>query len=213
MANYNLSINFSPTDVQEINSANQYVTIRKEVKNELGVNGKQSVAWLTFRPFEFNLLTWETTYGVYASTTEVKSGATINKSATANPAQPRRIYNFHNGAFNLPKLSLIEDLNAYQIKNETLDPLTFGLCQGVLVNGQDYPSNPLNAVSVLAGQSANFRAIEKLTVFLTGHADNGVVLSEILGESLTLDFTEIPSRKIEYTDGIFINRGSVAANV
>ena len=47
---------------------------------------KKSVAWLTFRPFEFNLLTWETTYGVYASTTEVKSGTRINRSATANPA-------------------------------------------------------------------------------------------------------------------------------
>lgn len=77
-----------------------------------------------------------------------------------------------------------------------MEDLTFGLCQGASINCYDCLSNPLNAVPVLAGQSANFRAIEKLTVFLTGYVDNGVVLSEILGEFLTLDFIEMPDRKI-----------------
>ena len=201
MASFELTVQFAANDVQQVNAAEQQVTIVKEV----GGNAGSSVVWIALSPFENNQIDWEEEYGLYASTTSVQNGATITKSAAVNPASSGVIYPFESGAFSSPQGSLSSP-NDYGVKNLSPSGLTFGLAQSVTVNSDPFEANPLNAVTVLTQQQATFTAIEKLSVFLHSQFNNGVVISDILGPPLQVDFTHDPIQTIHYdpTQGKFV---------
>ena len=66
---------------------------------------------------------------------------------------------------------------------------------------------PLNAVTVLSQEQAIFTPIEKISVFLNGKFNNGVIISSVSNKALDLDLTSTPSAVIHYDkdQGKFVN--------
>lgn len=201
MSSYELDIQFTASDTQQINNNKQKLTIVKEVG---GTSGSM-VVWLAISPYQSNTITWDENYGVYASTSLVEAGATIVKTSFVNPASSGVTYPFENGAFDAAKGDLT-DPNSYGIENDTTGVLTFGLAQSVTANGTPFDTNPLNAVSVLTSESAIFTPIEKLQVFLHAVYNNGVVISDVDSPALTVDLTGTTKVIIHYdgTSGHFM---------
>ncbi len=193
MSAYNLNVSINSQDVQEINSASQKIVIVKQVGGSSG----QPVAWVSFSPFENNVVSWETSYGVYASSTEIQSGATINKTSAVNPATAEIVYPFENGTFGNPTSGDVSS-NSYSISNKYSNQFTFGLAQSVTANGNKFEASPLNAVQVLSKQNATFTPIEKIAVFLRANFNNGVVISEIASNALDIDLTQQSNVNIRY---------------
>src|SRR5690606_27694153 len=172
---YTLEILIKEEDAKNINSNGQKVTILKSV------DSGQSVTWVAFSPFERNTVTWTEKYAVYASTTEIKDGARIDKMSDRS-ANPQYFYSFQNGVFDMGSLdekSLTK--TQYGIINKTDGNLQFGLSQERTVNGKN-ANVPINVVTVFKSQKAIFTPRVTLTIFLQGNYDNGVVITEVLGD-------------------------------
>lgn len=193
MSSYKLTIQFKTKDVHIINESKQQITLVKEVH---GSNGSP-VSWVTFSPFENNVITWEEEYGIYVSITEIKAGANIIKTSAVNPATSGVCYPFDTGAFKSPETGKHKE-NSYNIKNETSKKYTFGMAQSVIANGKKFDANPLNAVPVLSHEPAEFTPIEKLQVFLHAEFDNGVIITHIDSKALSLDLTDKSTAIIHY---------------
>ena len=200
MAAYNLTIQLSNEDVHTINAAQQKIVIVKQVGGSSG----SPVAWVTFSPFENNLVSWEQEYGVYASTTQVQAGATIQKTSAVNPATSGVIYPFETGSFGDPTGNA--GTNNYGVENEYSQQFTFGMAQSVTANGSKYDAAALNAVPVLSNEQAIFTPIEIVSVFLHAQFNNGVIISNITSNALDVDLTSEPSVTIHYdsSQGKFI---------
>jgi hypothetical protein len=200
MSSYSLTIQFTGQDAQAINSANQQVVLVKSVS---GTNGTP-VAWVTFSPFENNVITWDDNYGVYASTTSVEGGALIVKSSTVNPATMNEIYPFESGAFDNPIQGTV---NTYGIKNLSPVTYTFGLAQSVTANSNSFDANPMNAAPVLPQETATFTPIETVQVFLGAQISNGAVITNITSGALTVELSNNPQAIIHYSAGQFVQGG------
>ena len=197
MASYKLTITLNAQDVHSINAAKQKIIIVKEVAVNSDSDAEASqVAWLSFSPFEYNEITWEAEYGIYASTTQHQAGANILKSSSIHPASSGVIYPFETGAFD--KHSGVVGINNYGIENRHDEDFTFGMAQSAKVNGTTYHAAPLNAVTVLSQEQAIFTPIEKLSIFLNGKFDNGVIISSVRNKALKVDLTSTPFLAINY---------------
>ncbi|MEH2237065.1 hypothetical protein [Nostoc sp.] len=207
MVNYQLNIRLATQDVRTINGAGQKVAIVKSVGNTSGT----PVIWVGFAPFENNQVSWQNQYGVYASSTQVQSGATIFKTSAVNPASANTFYPFVNGTFNSPNPPGGGD-NTYGISNNYSQQFTFGMAQSVTANGNTFDANPLNAVPVLSKQNAVFTPIEIVKVFLFGNFDNGVIISNITSNALIVDLTKDPNPTIKYdqSSGTFVMASALA---
>ncbi len=194
MAHYELTIQFDDSDVREINQNQHKVAIVKEVE---GSQKGKDVIWVAFSPFEFNEVKWDVDYGIYVSENEVQNGASIYKCSTVNPAKAELLYPCEWGTFGTPN-SKLEEENTYGIKNQYSKKLTFGLAQSVTANGNKYTANPLNAVSVLSQETVIFTPYQKLKVFLHAEFDNGVVISDITSDALSVDLTKNSIQRIKY---------------
>lgn len=200
MSKYELTIQFTTDDVHEINAVQQKVIIVKEVGGTSG----SPVAWVSFSPFEKNVVQWEEEYGIYASTTEVQDSATIIKTSAVNPATSGVFYPFETGAFGTPTGDAGK--NNYGIENKYSQQFTFGMAQSVTANGSKFNASPLNAAQVLSQEKAKFKPIEKVQVFLQANFNNGVIITSITSNVLEVDLTSNPNVIIHYdkTQGKFI---------
>lgn len=192
MSAYELIAQVDSEDVRLMNANNQKIVLVKEVGNTSGTQ----VAWVNFSPFENNQVTWEDVYGVYSSSTEVQNGATLLQTSTVNPASAGVYYPFKDGTFGSPTGET--GSNSYGIQNKYSRQFTFGMAQAVTANGNKFPVSPLNAVTVLSQQNAQFTPIEKVKIFVQANLNNGVIISQITSPALTIDLTNNPNQKVRY---------------
>lgn len=198
MSKYTLKALISPEMVKQFNQLKQKVIIVKETG---GVY--TDVAWVTFAPFEINTVTWEQTYGVYASCSEMAGNTKIEKSSYAK-ASEKQCYTFNNGIFEPPVTDTSLADNMYEVRNHMLIPnqLTFGLAQDVVANGISYEGNPINAVQILSNESATFTPHEKIRIFMQSNLDDGMVLTRIKSQALDLDFVKQANIIIKYDPSV-----------
>ncbi|MBP3474949.1 MAG: hypothetical protein J6K48_01300 [Lachnospiraceae bacterium] len=200
MSNYELNIDFKESDLSMIYAAGEKVVV---VKHTAGDQDKQ-VAWLTFKPFAHNTIQWQENYAVYASDTELQGGAAINKLSDKEAAT-KVVYGFDKGYFGTATPCNDLEENSYGIKNDMAGYplLTFGLAQDVTVNGRAFANNPINAISIPYGQSANMTPIEKVDVYLRKDVDDGTVISHIMSVALPVTYGEGENvHSIEYDGSI-----------
>lgn len=185
MPTYTLNIDFPKQDLDTLYKAGEKVTLVKQ-----SANG-QPVAWVSFYPFENNTVTWEENYALYASTTQIEGGATIQKMSD-EMAQEQMMYSFQSGNFGTPAPSSQLGEGQYGVDNQTpiaqANGLTFGLAQSVQVNGTAYPNKPINADWVPSRHVATFVPYETIKVFMNNNIDDGMVVTEVFSPSLTLTF-------------------------
>lgn len=198
MAKYNLIAKIDDTTVENFNKLGQRIVLVKET-----ADSSADLAWISFSPFEINTVFWEESYGVYASTSDVVGTARVLKASYAQAAE-KQSYVFENGIFQPPVTDAGLASNTYSVKNNMaeLPMLTFGLAQDIIANGVNYDGKPINAVQIMAHESAAFTPKETIRVFMEADVDDGMVISRIKGQALVLDFTDQSDITIKYDTSV-----------
>lgn len=200
MSTYTLNIAFAKEDAQKINQIGEKVVL---VKQNTPANAQNQVAWVTFDPFENNVVTWTESYYVYASTSEVQHGSKISK-VSYEDAGDSCVYDFTNNVFNLDPTKKLPAGTIGAI-NQTNNDLTFGLAQNVSVNNSFYSASPINATTVLVGQNANFTPLEQVSVCLLNNTMDGLVLTTVYSNTYEAMFGNgVDNISILYRDGNFV---------
>ena len=80
-----------------------------------------------------------------------------------------------------------------------IEMVTAGLVQAAAVNGSSLAA-PMCAVPILYNQSGAFTPIETIQVFTSFYANNGMVISSVAGNALTIQYTTNTTASIKYND-------------
>lgn len=199
MPSYELNITFDAAGLSALSASGQSVTIVKQSA------GGKPTAWITFTPQMANSISWTEQYSVYSSTTNAQSGAVIVTSSEAT-AIAGSSYTLNTSGYFNPGASGVVGPTQYQIVNN--DPsliisgtamVTAGLVQGASVNGTTV-SAPICAAGVLYNQTALFTPIETIQVFTSSYSNNGIVISQVSGNALTVQYTTNTTAGITYND-------------
>ena len=188
---YSLNISIDSTAVKTINQSGQRVTLVKSKKSG-------ALAWVTFKPMENNLVTWEENYLIYATTTALQEGAVLNlESQTDQAVQTGSVYTLKDGVFTKGDGGAP---GVFTAMNQDADGESFGLAQTAIIHGKPVLA-PLNAIPVNHNQHVTFEPIETVSIYLSDIQDNGVVISDVTSDSLAVELTsETPNAKIGFND-------------
>lgn len=199
MPTYELDIAFDKAGLSALSASGQKVTIVKQS------SGGKPTAWISFTPQLANSVTWTEQYSVYSSTTNAQAGAQIITSSEAT-AIGGSSYTLNTSGFFDKGVSGKVGPTQYQIINGDPDLMiggtpmvTGGLVQGASVNGTTV-SSPMCAVGILYNQTALFTPIETILVYTSSYSDNGIVISSVAGNALTVQYTTNDTASITYND-------------
>ena len=191
---YQLNLSIDQTGLQNIYNANQSVTIAKSGA------GNTPIAWLTFQPFQTNLVSWMPNYYFYASGVTEQAGANILvNSITSSPAQLGWTYVLAEGFFT----GTSGTGATYNATNQqsSRSSMLLGLAQSANINGVTVSNSPFSAAITLLNQTASFTPIETVSLFLSSYTGNGVFLSQVPSNALTVAFTaQAPVANVGYND-------------
>lgn len=198
MSNFELSIQFTGGDTQKVNSDGFVVSIVKGIHNS---STDPKPLWVGFPPFENNTISWHDEYGIYASPNPLKPETVITASSILYPAKPGFVYPFADNVFGLPTGTA--QPGVYAVNNNAGKLLTFGLLQGVTVNGKEFEANPVTAIAVQNQEEASISPSATISVFLHRKANLGTVVITTEGPVLTLDMAANPVQTIHYDGSRF----------
>lgn len=209
MPDYRLQLLIDPADLTIIRNSGQRITLAKPVNSDSSPN----VVWLSIDPFQSTEVQWSEEYGIYASTTAVVQGASINKlSETGVPAQDGASYSFTSAAtFNGPFSSGGVALGTYGAQNDMPNAaypvLTFGLTQSALINQKPSDRKPISATPVLATQFASMTPFASVYIWLQSQFSSETIITRITGKTSKARFgggvTDI-SLKYDPNLGVFV---------
>jgi hypothetical protein len=195
---YQVNISIDSTGLTNIYAAGQAVTLVKSVVSQPLVSGNLPVAWINFQPFQQNAVSWVENYNLYATTTALQAGAKIvQTSVTGAPVVTGFVYDFAQGFFTGHQGGASGTFN---MNNLQQGMFSFGLSQQAMVNNVPVIA-PLNAIPVLYNQMATFTPKENVSIFLSNIIDNGIVLSQVASNALTVTLTsQSPMANIAFND-------------
>jgi hypothetical protein len=195
---YTLNISIDDAGLKQIAALGQSVTVVKSTIVNPLVSGNLPVAWLTWKPWESNIVSWQEIYSMYASTTVLQAGATIAMTShTPAPVQLGYMNTFQSGYF----------INAagggtstFNLTNLGGGSYNFGLSQQAIVNGTTVNA-PLCAVPVGNDEQATFTPEVTVSIFLSSYSNNGVVISQVAGNACIVTLSsQTPTANIGFTD-------------
>ena len=196
------TLNFTMDDTGLVNIDGMRVTLAKRVTSSL-VNGNAATAWISFLPCETVQVSWQEDYYIYASQTEIEDGATvIMQSDTPAAVVGDQLYTYQpSGVFtNQPETTggAFVTLNSRNF-DQSPNVWTMGLAQAASVNGGKSMLSPLNAMTVPYNIRASFTPIEEVSIWLSRYDNNGVVISQLGSDALTVALTsQSPSANISF---------------
>lgn len=203
---YQLRIHISEKDINAMKGSGLNITLVKvcddsnhALATTLGIPSCDEIAWVACDLFQETTVSWKENYSVYASTTDIVSGATIDRMSSKQASPGVKEYTFSDGTFE--EKSIPSGMpTAYYVQNAyTKKPsLTFGLAQVAKVSTGDTVESPINAMKVMAQNEAAFIPIVQLKVLLSAHVSNGKVISFVQSQAVVVDFTEHNEREITY---------------
>jgi hypothetical protein len=188
--NCEIDININAAGLRNIYAAGQFVTLVNAVDSIVDVATASglgaTIAWIVFRPFAKNVLTWSGDYYIYATTTALAAGNIVTMNTiTSGPAQVGWTYILQSGQFS-PLSS--GTLNVFTAKNMTNGMFGFGLAQYATVNNTRTVT-PMSAVSALFNQEILISSPTELFIFLSSIGSSGSVLYRVPDNALTLRLT------------------------
>jgi hypothetical protein len=149
---YTLNTSFANSDLDRLAQTGSNVIVAKPTQN-----GGPNVAWVVFSPMSENTMTWEEIYGIYASQTQLISGAVIDQATEVMPAAPDKLYTLlPQGYFSAPGDD-VPGQGSYVALNTLVNPdliMTVGLTQQAIVNGTSGLANAVSATPVLYQSTA-----------------------------------------------------------
>jgi hypothetical protein len=195
---YTLNIAIDDAGLQQIKDLGQYVTIVKSIVSQPLPSGNLPVAWVAWKPWENNTVTWQEIYSMYASTSVLQAGATISMSShTPTPVQLGYMNTFQSGYFTSAQGG---GASTFNLTNSGGGSYNFGLSQVAVVNNVSVNA-PLNAVPVGNAELATFTPQVTVSIFLQSYNNNGVVISQVASNALVVTLTsQLPSANIGFND-------------
>ncbi|WP_420573795.1 hypothetical protein [Kordia sp.] len=198
MSTYKLQIFFSDNELRAIYETGANVIISKP-----SINGNDpNVAWQVFKPFNANTITWEENYGIYASTSELKSGAELNQLAFIPiGASMGKLYKLESNATIDGPLSggtkgFYTLTNNYsegtipETENSKKRIMTLGLFQDANINGMNIKGNAVSAAPVLLGSTATMTPYSTVYIWLQSQIRSNTVVTTITSPKTALRFTD-----------------------
>lgn len=190
MADYTLTLNIDPVDLNYIKAAGQRLTLAKPVGS-----GDPNVVWLSIDPFPSTTIEWVEDYWIYASTTEVTQGATISKlsEVTPGPALDAGYYPFTPAAtFGVYQKTPSIPSGTFGANNNMpynqYPALTFGLSQSALISKKPAERKPISATSVLSQQQILMTPFTNIYVWLQSQFASETIITKITGKSTVAKF-------------------------
>ncbi|WP_438018263.1 hypothetical protein WMF18_03915 [Sorangium sp. So ce315] len=175
---YQLTILFDSADVSLLVQGGFKVVLRKSTADQDPAN----VIWLASGPVPQSVVQWGSDYGLYASRSTLDQGNIITKNASVGTAYPRQSYVFGSAfTFSGPQSDPTLQQGEYKITNNyTADPwVVFGMTQEIIVDGQTRTGHPLNGQIALTRMIAIFKPLEKITIYLSDQAADGMVTAKV----------------------------------
>lgn len=169
MSTFSLNLQIDAASLNQILSANLQVVVARPIGGS-----PLNVAWLAFRPFQQNSVEWGDDYSLFASQSSVAPGSTI-QMMSMGAAQSGTLFRFADGSFS-PAGSTAPGTVGVVNSGPGGPPLTFGLAQNAVVNGQGVGSLAENAVQLFPNQQAAF-GFTGATLVWVGNGRSGTVIS------------------------------------
>lgn len=203
MATYKLNLSIGEDDVRQLNNLGRKIVIVKCTEEDTVASSGEiitGVAWITFKPWQQTLVKWQNSFAVYASDTDIQSGATITTQAIRNAVPSVKLYSFTPNNIFEESSKLDTHDNTYYVNNNCGDNevYTFGLAQSVTVQNKHFDMNPINAVHVLNKDHAYFTPIEKVKIFIQSNARDSKVITVTQTDTLEVDMTKKPEAFVRY---------------
>lgn len=209
MSQYTLTLNIDAQDLTYIKAAQQRITLGKTVGGD-----QPNVIWLSIDPFQANTVQWTDDVWIYASTTQVTSGASILKLSEVQPgpALDGGYYPFTAAAvFNDFVSSTDVPAGTYAANNDmpasNYPLLTFGLSQSAQVNAVPVTRKPISARMVLATQRIFMTPNANVYVWLQSQFASETIITSIVGRHTIARFgggvTDI-ALKYDLARGLFV---------
>lgn len=190
MSPHALNISIDDAGLNAIYGAGQSIALAKGASSIVDVQyahvtANRPIAWLVFKPYQVNCVTWTECYAVYASSSPLIAGTPIVANANA-AAQTGLVYVLKHGQFTVAGEG---PSDVFTTENQVGNGLSFGLMQQATVNNVSV-TTPLCAQPVLYNQSASMAPTTTLSIFLTSVSSGGTVLYSIPSTALTLTLTK-----------------------
>jgi len=199
---YNLKLNFTSSALTTLAAQNKKIVVVKESNEPSPISGA-TIAWFTTQPFQQVKITWENDFYLYATQTEFKAGAVIDKSSSSDNSvvDGSFRYNFGPDAAIFQSEAYSGSNGTVYMKNLFTDGFftAFGLAQKIS-SGSKTVINPINAVKGIYNDNIAFTPIEKIRVFMQANIQDSKVLTEITSDPIKLDFTGKTEQEIVYNE-------------
>lgn len=197
MPTYSLNLLFDPADLQTIYAAGEQVVVARAFSDS-----DSNVAWVVFAPLVSNQVSWQDSYGLYAS----RSSGSITMSATTDVGIPSGTY--YNltpqGTFDGPfKGAEAPPAGSYRAFNQMTSYPYFnsGLIQAATVNGTAVAAGPTTTVVVPASQFGTFTPQSTVYVWLQSHIAAGAAVQVPPPAMTAVGSVSSPSTMIQFPSG------------
>ncbi len=209
MSKFNLKIQFTNEQLGLLKMMGSNVIIAKPTGGD-----NPNVAWQVFSPLQHNTVGWEEKYGVYASTTQVTNGATLDQLSKVDVgALMNKVYTLQDsGAMTGPTNGQGAAKDSFSLVNkyDKKDFMTVGLYQDARVNGTEIAGNALSAAPVLLASTAIMTPYTTVYVWLQSKVVSNTVVTSVTSPMTELRFgggVDEISVKYDRDTGFFINNG------
>ncbi|PRY36925.1 hypothetical protein [Umezawaea tangerina] len=204
---YTLQLLVDSADLEILKAAQQNIILAKPVGG-----GSPNVAWLTVDPFPENTIEWTESYGLYASTSSVESGARIRKVGSVPVAEDGNTYAFKaTNTFSGPSSMPPVPNGTFAVNNVNDNPLypylTFGLTQSATVGPVPVENAPISATVVPSNQSVAMTPLTSVWVWLEANLMSGTVITQVTSKRAIATFGDgVPSITLKYSrsKGFFV---------
>lgn len=200
MTDFTLKIQFSKADTISLNQQGYLVAIVKGQQTAATVN--QVPVWVTFAPFENNLATWDSIYGLFGSPDPAGSNAPITTYSSEFPVESGAIYPFQYNSFGKPEAA--GEPNTYNVQNADGRKLTFGLLQSITANGVAHNAQPTSATAIETNMNIQLLPSDTVSIFMFNVVQNGVVIITNETALLDVDMKNNPQQTIHFDGQQFV---------
>jgi hypothetical protein len=180
---FSFTTTFSNDDLATFYATGTNIVVAKSASTSQTPN----VAWIVYRPFPTNYVSWVEQYGLYASNVEIVDGNLIMFNAVANPiasVAPDVLYTLSaTGAITGPTTSG-GTAGAYSMNNQysnTKRYLTFGLNGTATVDGTVLAASPITATTVLYQSTGVMPPNAAIWLWVQSGVGSGTIVNPIPG--------------------------------
>jgi hypothetical protein len=189
---YRLVIEAGEAALRNLTEAQRSIVVAKRTGNAI-----PDVVWLAWHPSIRNVITWDDSYGLYASEIPTSHGSVPQILDFVYPARDGAAYPFAGTMFASPHDRDGIPRGHYDVDNSAPFTATFGLVQTALLNGILICSR-LNAVALPSGLTADFSPGTTLYVWTDGGLQSGAVISRIPDDATVIDFSRTRTARCCY---------------